>query len=482
VRKAKINLQTISRGKKYPANRPYARVLTLVNYPEGALRRQLNAIKDEQFPWMNEVTKCAPQHAIMNLGRAFENLFRDLKKPKKERHFRYPKPKKKGFHDSFTISNDQFKVEDSRIHIPKLGWVRMHEPLRYAGAIQSATISREANRWYVSITVNAELCFLPHENQGAVGVDLGITALATLSDGEPVPGPRALKARLGRLRRLQRSLSRKKIGSANRKKAKAKVAQLHARVANIRNDAVNKLTSMVTRKHGLIGLENLNVRGMMKNRKLARSIADASFYEVRRQFVYKGARRGCTLVFADRWFPSSKKCSTAGCGYIIDKLPLRKRYWTCPACGTRHHRDLNSATNLKNLAVEAATSASSAAVKVAQATVACGEASSGGDRKIDVKLASEKQEVSIGSAMRRLSRYDGTATVPDAPAGQPILRQAPAAAAFDFKWPFKCAEVNGAEGPHTGAPRVRLPTAALRFLGGYARLPVARSRRRRGRS
>lgn len=370
---------------------------------EGALRRQLNAIKAEHFPWMAQVTKCAVQNAIMNLGTAFENFFRDLKKPKKERRFRYPKLKKKGVHDSFQLSNDKFEVDGSFIRIPKLGWVRMHESLRYFGDIQSATISRVADRWFVSITTKTEISFLPHENQGAVGVDLGVRTLATLSKGDPVPGPKAHKRLLGRARRLQRSLSRKKKGSKNRRKAKLKVARLHARIANIREDAAHKLTTMVTRKHGLIGLETLNVSGMLKNRKLARSIADSGFFEIRRQFEYKAARTGATVVLADRWFPSSKMCSTPGCGLINTELSQRERHWTCSGCGTRHDRDKNASINLENLAVDTATSASSADVKVAQAAVACGAGSSGGSRKAVVKLPAAKQEASSESTLSRFA-------------------------------------------------------------------------------
>ena len=243
---------------------------------QAALRRQLNAIKREQFPWMLEVTKNAPQMAIIQLGEAFKNFFAGRAK--------YPKFRKKGVHDRFTLTNDQFSVEGSRIRIPNLGWVRMRESLRFAGKIMSATISRVADRWFVSITVDTDdppkRCA---ENQGVVGVDVGVSALATLSTGETITGPKPHKALLNRLRRLSRSLSRKQNGSRNRAKAKAKLARLHARIANIRSDALHKLTSDLSRRFHTIGIEDLNVRGMMANRHLARSIADMSFFEFRRQ-------------------------------------------------------------------------------------------------------------------------------------------------------------------------------------------------------
>lgn len=339
-----------------------------------ALRRQLNAIKREQFPWMLEVTKCAPQMAIIQLGEAFKNFFAG--------RARYPTHRKKGVHDRFTLTNDQFSIDGCRIRIPNLGWVRMRESLRFQGKILSATISRIADRWFVSIAVDTQdASHLPKaENQGAVGVDLGVSALATLSTGDTIDGPKPHRALLARLQRLSRSLSRKQKGSANRKKARARLAKLHARIANIRNDALHKLTTDLTRRFHTIGIEDLNVRGMMKNRHLAPSIADMGFFEFRRQLEYKAAIRGGVVIVADRFFASSKTCSA--CGHKLDALPLSVREWTCPACGVIHDRDLNAAINLKNLAASSAVSA-------------CGEEGAGLRRKTETKPASTKQEVSF---------------------------------------------------------------------------------------
>jgi len=321
---------------------------------------------------MLDVTKNAPQMAIIQLGEAFKNFFAGRTK--------YPKFRKKGIHDRFSLTNDQFSVEDSRIRIPNLGWVRMRESLRFAGKIMSATISRVADRWFVSLTVDTEdPPKRKAENQGLVGVDLGVSALATLSTGEVVQGPKAHTALLGRLRRLSRSLSRKQKGSSNRRQAKAKLAQLHARIANIRQDALHKLTSDIARRFHTIGIEDLNVRGMMANRHLARSIADMSFHEFRRQVEYKAERRGGRVVVADRWFPSSKTCSA--CGEKIETLPLSVRQWDCPACGAHHDRDVNAARNLATYAVSSTVSA-------------CGEEGADSGRKTRVKPASVKQESS----------------------------------------------------------------------------------------
>jgi putative transposase len=340
-----------------------------------AMGRALNAIKKEAFPWMLEVTKNAPQMAIIQLGAAFQNFFAGRAK--------YPKSRKKGVHDRFSLSNDQFSVESSRIRIPRLGWVRMREALRLTGKIMSATVSRLADQWFVSITVDTleQSTSTQAENQGAVGVDLGVSALATLSTGEPpIPGPKAHKVLLCRLQRLSRGLSRKVKGSQNRKKARMKLARLHARISNIRKDALHQLTTDLTRRFHTIGIEDLNVRGMVKNRHLSRALSDMGFFEFRRQLEYKAAWRGGMIVVADRWYPSSKTCSC--CGHKLDELPLSVRQWTCPGCNTTHDRDVNAAVNLKNLAVSSTVSV-------------CGEEGSGPVRKTRTKPASVKQKVSF---------------------------------------------------------------------------------------
>lgn len=337
---------------------------------EMALRRQLNAIKRETFPWMLEVTKNAPQTAIMQLGQGFKNFF--------ERRSRYPTFRRKGRDDRFTLTNDQFRVEASRIHIPKLGWLRMRECLRYCGRIVSATISRRAGHWYASINVDTEDKLAPPaENQGAVGVDLGVTVLATLSTGETFAGPKALRSLLDRLRRLSRAVSRKVKGSRNRAKAKARLAKLHARIANLRSNALHKLTTSITRRFHTIGIEDLNVKGMLGNRRLSRAISDMGFYELRRQLEYKAAQHGARVVVADRWYASSKTCSC--CGDVLDKLDLGIRHWTCRTCGTEHDRDVNAAINLKEVAVSST-------------VAACGGEGAGLAIKREAKPAPAKQE------------------------------------------------------------------------------------------
>jgi len=290
-----------------------------------ALRRQLNAIKREQFPWMLEVTKNAPQMAIIQLGEAFQNFFAC--------RARYPRPRRKGVHDRFSLTNEQFRVENRRIHIPKLGWVRMREALRFTGRIVNATVSRRAGKWDVSITVDTLQSPLPPaENQDAVGVDLGV----------------------------------------------------YARIGNPRREGLHQITTSIARRFHTIGIEDLNVKGMLANRHLSRAIADMSFRELRRQLEYKAAWRGGEVVVVDRWYPSSKTCSR--CGHRLENLALDLRQWTCPGCGANHDRDLNAAINLKNMAVSSIVSA-------------CGGEGAGPVREHETKPAPVKQESNSKAAL-----------------------------------------------------------------------------------
>ncbi|MDR1934546.1 MAG: transposase [Candidatus Accumulibacter sp.] len=318
-----------------------------------ALRRQLNAVKKHEYPWMLEVTKCAPQLAIMQLGQAFQDFLAG--------RVRYPQFRKKGIYDRFSLSNDQFAVEGSRLRVPHLGWVRMRESLRFTGKLISATVSRVAERWYVSLAVETQDdSHLPEaENQGAAGVDSGIKALATLSTGESIIGPKPHKALSRRVRRLSRSLSRKQKGSRNRNKAKAKLSRLYARIASIRQDATHKLTTDLTRRFHTIGIEDWkvrgNVRGTTQDRRLARSIADMSFLEFRRQLDYKAAWRGGRVIVAERFPARGQTCPA--CAGRLDELPLSARQRTCPECGTTRGREVNAAIDLKNYAVSSTVSA-----------------------------------------------------------------------------------------------------------------------------
>lgn len=311
---------------------------------EIALRKALNALKHEQFPWMREVTKNAPQQAIKNLGKAYANFF--------AKRGRYPQFKKKGkSRDAFRADNgcdaqhpNAVLVNGKRVNLPVIGWVKMREEVRFAGKIVSVMISREADAWYASFTIETYYEPEAHALTNTVGVDLGVTTLATPSIGEKTPAPKPLRRNLEKLKRLARALSRKQRGSKNRAKAKTTLARLHSRIAHIRGDALHKLTTTLARNAATIVIEDLNVEGMLANRYLSRAIADLGFFEFRRQLKYKTAMTGGALIVADRWYPSSKQCS--GCGAKNESLALRERTWTCVSCGASHDRDTNAAMNL----------------------------------------------------------------------------------------------------------------------------------------
>jgi putative transposase len=316
------------------------------------LKKKFNAIKREQYPWILEVTKCAPEQAFNNLGKAFKGFFRNLKAGRKSGYPCFKKRSKSK--DSFYLSNDQFQLNGKSIKIPKLGWVKMREKLRLDGKIMSAVVSRTAGRWFVSIQVEIEA---PEFQVGgsALGVDLGIKELATVSDGRVFGNPRPLKTKKRQLRLYQKAVSRKKRGSNNRKKAIHRLQRLHYQISCIRKDAQHKATTAITTGCRLLGIESLQVKGMLKNHKLARALSDASMGEVLRQLEYKADGKGITLVKADKFYPSSKTCS--GCGSMKIDLALGDRVYRCKHCGLELDRDLNAALNLKNLAVGSTVSA-----------------------------------------------------------------------------------------------------------------------------
>lgn len=368
---------------------------------EAALRRQLNAIKKQDFPWMSDVGKVAVQQAVKDLGTAYKNFFEDLAKYKrgeiKRKVIRRPKFKKKSVRDSFRADNgptekgvDAVQVQDRRVKLPKVGWIRMLEPLRFQGQVKSATVSKTGGRWFVSLAVETKDIPTKSENQAAVGVDLGVSSLATLSTGEVVPGPKPHKALLARLQRLGRSLSRKKKGSGKWQEAKRRIGRLCARIGAVRTDALHKLTTEVAGRFDLIGIEDLNVKGMAANRHLARSILDMGFFEFRRQLEYKAAMRGGRVVVADRWFASSKTCSA--CGWKNEELKLSDRSWTCLVCCKVHDRDVNAAKNLENYARTASSAGSEAR----------GEGRSGRGRKAAVKLPPVKREPNVKASYGQL--------------------------------------------------------------------------------
>jgi putative transposase len=308
------------------------------------LKKYFNAIKKKEFPWISEVTKCAPEGAFVNLGKAFQGFFQNVKAGKKPG---YPRFKKKGKKDSFYIANDKVQFDGKRVRIPKLGWVGIREALRFDGKILSATVSKTAGMWFLSVNVESEVPD-PIANGPVLGVDVGIKALAVASDGREFENPKALRAGQSRIRLLQKSVSRKQKGSQNRKKAIHKLQRQHYRVSCIRKDAIHKATTTITKSCSVLGIESLNVQGMLRNHKLAGALSDASLSEFHRQIEYKSRWNGVSVVRADPFYPSSKTCSA--CGSIKADLKLSDRTYEC-ACGFKIDRDLNAALNLRDLAV-----------------------------------------------------------------------------------------------------------------------------------
>lgn len=302
-----------------------------------SLKKQFNAIKKEQFHWTGDVCRDASNTGFQNIDKAFKNFFRKTSK--------FPQFKKKGQRDSFQVDNDRFYVENKRIHLPRIGKVKLTEEPRFTGKTMSGTVSRTAHKWFISITFDVQdSIFTKCENQASVGIDLGVKTLAVLSDGKQFEGAKALSKAMLRLQRQSRQVSRKIKGSNNRKKAIDRLARTHYRISCVRSDAIHKLTYFVMANYRYIAIEDLNVSGMVKNHKLARSLSDSSFGEVRRQLEYKAKLHGNIIATVNRFYPSSKTCSE--CDYVNQDLTLADRSWTCPCCKASHDRDLNAARNI----------------------------------------------------------------------------------------------------------------------------------------
>lgn len=311
------------------------------------LHRRLNVLKKTDYPWMYEVSKCAPQEALRDLDTAFQNFFRRVKQGEKPGFPKF-KSKRKGL-GSFRLTGN-IHVEANRVKLPRFGWLRLKETgyLPTDAKILSATVSEKAGRWFVSVQVEEEISE-PEHNDTPCGVDVGITTLATLHDGTTFENPKALSKLQEKLKRHQKIVSRRKKGSQNRKKAVRKLQQLHHRIARTRKDALHKASTAITKQYGMIGIEDLNVSGMMKNHTLASGVSDASFCEFHRQLTYKTKWNGGRIVKVDQFYPSSKTCSQ--CGTKKDVLTLSERVFYCEECGLTVDRDVNAAMNLRNYTV-----------------------------------------------------------------------------------------------------------------------------------
>lgn len=310
------------------------------------------AVSDDGVIWWAENSKEAYSSGLEALAKGLSNWSKSRKGARKGRHVGFPRFKSKDrATPRFAYTTGVFGLiegDPKALKLPRIGRVHCMENVtaRVGDArVLRMTVSQRAGRWFAALTVERDDNPMTKPPKGgAVGVDLGIKTLATLSDGTVIENPRCLAASERRLKRAQKALSRKVKGSRRRAKARAKVARIHAHVANQRQDAMHKATTWLASTFSEICIEDLNTAGMVKNHHLAKAVSDAAFGEFRRQLEYKTAKTGARLHVVDRWFASSKTCSK--CGRVKAKLSLSERVFHCDACGLTMDRDLNAAVNI----------------------------------------------------------------------------------------------------------------------------------------
>jgi putative transposase len=308
----------------------------------GQLSAELTRLKRQPgMEWLNEANAQSLQQALKDLHRSFANYF--------AKRARYPRFKSRK-HDPARFRNPQdVRIEDDKVYVPKVGWVRIRQSRKVDGTTKGATFRREADgHWYVSLTAEFEMPDVPvpaPDPEKTIGIDLGLIDFATPSDGsEPIAAPKFYRKATNKVRRAQKAVSRRKRGSKRRERAKRRLARAHQKARDRRQDFLHKLSTDLVNEQEAICIEDLNVKGLART-KLARSFSDAAMGEFRRQLAYKCEWNRKTLVVIDRFFPSSKMCRD--CGAINEALALSDRHWVCE-CGVVHDRDLNAARNIRD--------------------------------------------------------------------------------------------------------------------------------------
>lgn len=304
--------------------------------------------KDAGFEWLNDVQAVPLCNAIKDLNDAFQRFYKKQNK--------FPKFKKKGSSDSFKVARSAKELkpllQDTRhVRLPIIGIVKTKEAIYPLGRPINATVSREADRWYLSIAYELDVPEPLPVIGDPLGIDVGLTSFAVLSDGTKIDAPKPLAKYLKKLAKLQRQHSKRQKGSNNRKKSAVKIAKLHKKIKNIRNDFAHKLSYELAKTKPVIAIEDLNIRGMVQNKHLSRHISDVGWSDFVSKLEYKTHWYGSYMLRVDRFYPSSKTCSS--CGHVLDNLPLSARQWTCPVCGAAHDRDVNAANNILKTAVGA---------------------------------------------------------------------------------------------------------------------------------
>lgn len=300
----------------------------------------LTALKKQtKYAWLNEVSSVPVQQSLRHLQTAFANFF--------AKRARYPRFKRKDGKQSAEYTTSAFKWDGKALKLAKMSDplnIRWSRQIPKAAKVTTVTVSKDtAGRYFVSLLCDDAVA-AKADAQNKIGIDLGLSHFAILSNGEKVAAPNTFRKNEAKLAKLQRRLAKKQKGSNRRAKAKLKVARLHAKIADSRRDFLHKLSTRLINENQVIAVESLSVSNMQKNRCLAKSVSDASWSEFVRQLEYKSRWYGRELIGIDRWYPSSKRCSD--CGYALQKLPLNVRKWTCPECGSTHDRDINAARNV----------------------------------------------------------------------------------------------------------------------------------------